>query len=101
MKLRRTSEAQFELAEILHNIVEVQMNPINAGDVLSRVEQAEQRILDHPKIGKPGFRGDTFEYTMPHDPICLIYRITGDTIELLSVFHEAREPRWRPKSNEI
>ena len=51
MKLRRTSEAQFELAEILHNIVEVQMNPINAGDVLSRVEQAEQRILDHPKIG--------------------------------------------------
>ena len=92
MKLRFTSEAHSELASILHHISEVQTSPTNAGAVLDRIEQAEQRILEHPGIGKPGLHKNTFEYTLPYDPICLVYQIASDTIETLSVFHENRFP---------
>ncbi len=46
MRLRRTSEAQFELAEILHHIAETQKSVIRAGKTRQRIEQAEQLILD-------------------------------------------------------
>jgi plasmid stabilization system protein ParE len=92
MKLRRSSEAQRNLANILEYIAVEQQNPIAAWDVLERIERTFEVLLDQPQIGRRSERPNTRKLTIAGLPFCVIYRIAGDTIEVLTIFHESQDP---------
>jgi toxin ParE1/3/4 len=49
-------------------------------------------LADHPEIGRPGRIPGTRELVITNTPFVVPYRVRGDLIEVLSVFHGAR--RW-------
>ena len=70
-------------------------NP-QAADVASRdLEQFAKGILDLPNLGLRDPDADVFERVVPDYPLVIAYRVTNATIEILSVFHTARDPATR------
>jgi len=92
MIVERTAEATRQLTDILYYIAIVDHSPLNAGDVLSRIETIEEYISENPGIGRENKAMGTFEFTMPKDRICIIYEIYRDQIYILSYFQESRNP---------
>ena len=90
MIVERTAEANQQLTNILYHIAVVDHSPLNAGDVLARIESIEGYMSDHPGIGRENKAMGTYEFTMPKDRICIIYEIYQDTIYILSYFHTFR-----------
>ncbi len=56
------------------------------------VDRAERQLLTMPESGRPGRIAKTRELVLSGTPYILPYRVIGDTIEILRVFHSAR--RW-------
>jgi toxin ParE1/3/4 len=56
---------------------------------------ASHRLVDHPHIGRPARVAGTRELIVPRTPYLLPYRVRGQTVEILRVYHGAR--RW-PKT---
>lgn len=54
------------------------------------IEDAAQRLLDLPEIGRPGRVEGTRELVLTRAPYILPYRIIGDTVRILRVLHGAR-----------
>ncbi len=59
------------------------------------VDRAERQLLRMPESGRPGRIAKTRELVLSGTPYILPYRVIGDTIEILRVFHSAR--RWPDK----
>jgi len=97
MKLRRTPEAQADLEAIIDYIAEEQQNPDAAWDVLQCIEQAFDRIQRQPYIGRENRRYNTRELTIAGLPLCVVYQITDDAIEVLMIFHESKDPNKKYK----
>ncbi len=62
-----------------------------------------QRVLDavavlgeHPGLGRPGRLPGTREWVVPATRYLVPYRVRGQTVEILRVFHTSRRPppRW-------
>jgi toxin ParE1/3/4 len=68
---------------------------IAAGHVVLAIQTAVTRLADHPPIGRPGRVAGTRELIILGTPYVIPYRIRGDQVEILRVFHGAR--RW-PKN---
>jgi toxin ParE1/3/4 len=49
-------------------------------------------LRDHPNLGKPGRLTGTRELVVGGTPYVVPYRVLGDDVEILAVFHGAR--RW-------
>jgi toxin ParE1/3/4 len=49
-------------------------------------------LRDHPHLGRPGRITGTRELVVPDTPYIVPYRVRGDEVEILAVFHGAR--RW-------
>ncbi|WP_374725188.1 type II toxin-antitoxin system RelE/ParE family toxin [Caulobacter rhizosphaerae] len=47
---------------------------------------------DFPNIGRPGRRGGARELVVPGGPFIVAYKVRGEEIEVLRVFHGSR--RW-------
>mgnify|MGYP000586061946 CR=1 FL=1 len=56
------------------------------------LRNVETLLADRPKMGRPGRIRGTRELVIPKTPYIVPYRISGDTIQILRVFHSAR--RW-------
>ena len=56
------------------------------------IEAVETLIPENPRIGRPGRVSGTRELVVAKTPYIAPYRILGETIEVLRVFHGAR--RW-------
>ena len=52
------------------------------------VSKDERAFASHPHIGHPIAELDIREYSIPRTPFSLIYRINGDTIEILRFWDE-------------
>ncbi len=52
----------------------------------------EERLLPMPEIGRPGRVPGTRELVVAGTPFIVPYRVVGNTIQLLRVYHAAR--RW-------
>ena len=63
--------------------------------VLHILQTIEQLVPDNPHLGRPGRVPGTRELVIPSTPFIVPYRLRGDTIQILRVYHGAR--RW-PKS---
>jgi len=66
--------------------------PLAAASQVQRVVDAVRRLRDFPNVGRPGRRGGARELVVPGGPFIVAYRIRGEEIAILRIFHGAR--RW-------
>ncbi len=67
-------------------------DPRAAARTVERIRRAVDQLGDHPEVGRPGRVSGTRELVVPDTPYIVPYRVRGDRIEILRVFHGAR--RW-------
>jgi toxin ParE1/3/4 len=69
-----------------------QDSPKSAGVVAQRIlDLVDQRAV-HPNLGKPGRISGTRELVVPRTPYIIPYRIRGERVEVIAVFHGRQ--RW-------
>ncbi|WP_334516621.1 type II toxin-antitoxin system RelE/ParE family toxin [Bradyrhizobium sp. AZCC 1693] len=56
------------------------------------VHNVETLLPNSPEMGRPGRVPGTREFVIPRTPYIVPYRLVGNTIQVLRVFHSAR--RW-------
>jgi toxin ParE1/3/4 len=56
------------------------------------VQNVETLLPSHPEMGRPGRVPGTRELVIPRTPFIVPYRVVGNTVQILRVFHGAR--RW-------
>ena len=56
------------------------------------IENVETLLPRHPEIGRPGRIPGTRELVIPRTPFIVPYRLVGNSIQILRIFHGAR--RW-------
>jgi toxin ParE1/3/4 len=73
-----------------------QSNPAAAQRIALRILHHVDTLLpDNPEMGRPGRVPGTRELVIPRTPYIVPYRLEGDIIQILRVYHGAR--RW-PRS---
>lgn len=90
MRILFAPEAKQDLDDIFDYIL--QENPDVASVVLSRLAERITSLTEMPHQGRPGRVAGTRELVVPRTPFIVPYQITGNTLEILRVYHGAR--RW-------
>ena len=66
-------------------------NPVAATAMTERIIQQVEMLLNFsPGIGRPGRIAGTRELVITRTPYVVIYRITAGNVDILAVFHHAR-----------
>jgi toxin ParE1/3/4 len=68
-------------------------DPAAAGRVVLRILQAAERLKKNPAMGRAGRVAGTRELVVPGTPYIVPYRVRGEAVEILRVFHAARKCR--------
>lgn len=68
-----------------------QRNPRAALDAGDRIRAAIRLLGQHPAIGRCGRRGGTRELVVSGTPFLVVYRVEGDVITILRLFHGAQD----------
>ncbi len=66
-----------------------------AARIVRSIATAVDRLARHPAIGRPGRVAGTRELVVPNTSYIIPYRVRGNCVEILRVFHAAR--KW-PKN---
>lgn len=90
MKLRYAPRFFTRLDEIHAHIAAD--SPKAAGRMVLRIRTAVRDLVRHPGLGRPGRVPDTRELVVTGTPFIVPYRVQGDVIEIIAVFHGAQ--RW-------
>jgi len=69
--------------------------PGAAAQVAATILGTVELLADHPGLGRPGRLPGTRELVVPGTPYLIPYRVRGDRLEILAVFHGRR--RWPEK----
>ena len=96
LKLRWTRPALADLIEAQQYIA--RDNPSAAQTVAQRVWEAANNLTDHPEIGRKGHVEGTREWLVSQTPYLIVYRVRGDAIEILRVWHGRRNWQANPTS---
>ena len=67
-------------------------NPVAAKQLVVSLVASVDALRDHPNLGRPGRLAETRELVVAGTPYIVPYRVLGDDVEILAVFHGAR--RW-------
>ena len=67
-------------------------NPNAAKRIASALLEAIERLAQLPNLGRPGRVAGTRELVVPRVPYIIPYRLRGDRLEVVAVFH-ARQ-KW-------
>jgi plasmid stabilization system protein ParE len=67
-------------------------DPAAARLVVERIMTAVQMLATQPSLGRPGRVPNTRELIVLKTRYVVPYRVHGDTIEILRVFHTSRRP---------
>lgn len=59
----------------------------NAARVAARIVDAVDLLVTQPAMGRPGRISGTRELVVPGTPCVIPYRVRGERIELIAVFH--------------
>jgi len=62
-------------------------NPKSANRVATALLNAVERLAELPNLGRPGRVSGTRELVVPGTPYVIPYRIRGDHLEVIAVFH--------------
>ncbi len=66
-------------------------NPMAAARVVVSITEAVKRLQEYPALGRPGRVIGTRELVVPDTPYIVPYRVRGNGLEILRVFHAARK----------
>jgi toxin ParE1/3/4 len=89
MEIRWQSSALSDLEAIQDYLLE--RNPPAALRLVSELREAAARLLEHPNRGRPGRVPGTRELVVSGTTYLIPYRVRGQVIEILRVFHGARK----------
>lgn len=94
MRVRWLRQALANLDEEARVIA--QDDPAAARLVVARVQAAIALLQEQPGLGRPGRVPGTRELLVPRTRYLVPYRVRGDAVEVLRVFHTSRRlpPRW-------
>jgi toxin ParE1/3/4 len=67
-------------------------NPNAANRIASALLEAVERLAKLPNLGRPGRVAGTRELVVPETPYIIAYRLRGDRLQVVAVFH-ARQ-KW-------
>jgi toxin ParE1/3/4 len=62
-------------------------NPKAANRIASALLEAVERLAELPSLGRPGRVAGTRELVVPGTPYVIPYRLRGDRVEVIAVFH--------------
>jgi toxin ParE1/3/4 len=62
-------------------------NPKAADRVAVALLDAVERLAEQPHLGRPGRVAGTRELIVPRTPYVIPYRVRGDRLEIVAVFH--------------
>lgn len=82
--------AKFDLLDIQAYYSE-KASPKIAAQLLQKIYTSASYLIDHPLIGITTMDDDILEWHIPNMNYTLPYRIKGDDIEILRVFHQAQK----------
>lgn len=86
-------EARSERAELIDYIAE--RNMLAAFSVDDQISRQVEQLIAFPHLWRRGRAPGTFELVVSQTPYILAYRLHGDEVQILHVFHERRD--WPPK----
>ncbi|MGO9061921.1 MAG: type II toxin-antitoxin system RelE/ParE family toxin [Candidatus Binataceae bacterium] len=66
-------------------------DPEAAAQIVERIATSVDRLATHPASGRPGRVAGTRELMVNGTPYLVPYRVRGETVEILRVFHGARK----------
>jgi toxin ParE1/3/4 len=66
-------------------------NPAAAGRVAQKILRAVDLLKENPALGRAGRVAGTRELVVAETPYIIPYRVRGDAVEILRVFHAARK----------
>ncbi len=66
-------------------------NPKAAHECVSRILKSAEQLGQQPNMGRAGRVFGTRELVISHYPYILPYRIKGDVVQVLRVFHTSRK----------
>ena len=89
MRIRWTEPAAHDLTRICDYIEERVSNEA-ARRVALFLYQRVSTLVEFPEKGRPGRKSGTRELVLPSSPYLAIYRIRGDTVEILRIVHGAQ-----------
>jgi toxin ParE1/3/4 len=69
-----------------------QDSPAAAASVAQRILDCVALVSEHPAIGRPGRVAGTRELVVPQTPYIIPYRVRGNTLAIIAVFHQRQ--RW-------
>ncbi|MGH6916937.1 MAG: type II toxin-antitoxin system RelE/ParE family toxin [Geminicoccaceae bacterium] len=90
MEVRWLDDALADVTEIYRYVAAD--DPRAAARVIQRIQAAVRLLAQMPQRGRPGRWPGTRELVIPRTAFIVPYRVRGDLIEILRVFHGAR--RW-------
>ncbi len=90
MTVRWTTPALRDLEEIGDFIA--RDDPGAAARVVAKILDHAERLATHPHLGRAGRVVDTRELVISSTPFIAPYRVRGEEVQILAVFHGAR--RW-------
>jgi toxin ParE1/3/4 len=67
-------------------------NPAAARRIVVGLVASVDALRDYPNLGRPGRLTGTREFVVSGTPYVIPYRVLGDDVQILAVFHGAR--RW-------
>lgn len=67
-------------------------DPRAARLVVARVLDSVAQLADQPGLGRPGRVPGTRELVVPKTRYVVPYRVNGEAVEILRVFHTSRRP---------
>ncbi len=70
-------------------------DPDAAARIVDRIATSVERLATHPALGRTGRVPGTRELMLSGTPYVVAYRVRGETVEILRVFHGAR--KWPEK----
>ena len=89
MSIRWLPQAQRNRLEQLEYIA--QDNPLAAINQDEEIERQINMLLAHPQMGRPGRVTGTRELVISSTPFVVIYRLQGQSIEVLRLLHSAQQ----------
>lgn len=66
-------------------------NPEAAAGAVIAIQASVERLSNHPSMGRPGRVPGTRELVVSGTPYVIPYRVRGEEVQILRVFHGARK----------
>ncbi len=88
MRLRFAEAAAQDLKDIVSYIA--QDSPNAAEKVYRAIVASAERVMEFPRVGRPGRLAGTREILVPSLPYLIVYEVDAEFVTILAVFHGAR-----------